>query len=135
MLNFFKLILDTYIPTDATTLTKISNIFNYIFVIIFLIEAMIRIFSLGLVFDKGTYLRDGWNFIDFVVLVASVIDIFLSTNLSFFRAFRLLRALRPLRFISHNQNMRIIVNALFESMGPILNVLIVVTIIWYFFII
>ena len=130
-LNCIKLILDTYIPNDATTLTNVSDVFNYIFVAIFVIEALIKIFSLGFVFDKGSYLRDGWNLLDFIILVASLVDVFVqSNNLSFFRAFRLLRALRPLRFISHNQNMRIVVNALLESIGPILNVLIVVIIIW-----
>lgn len=54
-------------------------------------------------------------------------------NLPFLKILRLLRILRPLRFISHNVNMKIVVTALMESVGAILNVLIVVVMIWLMF--
>ena len=44
----------------------------------------------------------------------------------------MLRTLRPLRFISHNVNMKVVVIALFESVSGILNVLVVIALIWYF---
>jgi hypothetical protein len=46
---------------------------------------------------------------------------------------RLLRTLRPLRFISQNPNMKILVNSLLESLVAILNVLIVISMVWVMF--
>lgn len=41
----------------------------------------------------------------------------------------MLRTIRPLRFISHNVSMKIVVNALFNSVVAIINVGIVVVIV------
>jgi len=46
---------------------------------------------------------------------------------------RILRVLRPLRFISHNVAMKLIVTALLESVGHIINVLFVVGMIFLIF--
>jgi len=46
---------------------------------------------------------------------------------------RLLRILRPLRFISHDVGMKLIVTALLESVSGIINVLIVIVLIWMMF--
>lgn len=45
----------------------------------------------------------------------------------------MLRVLRPLRFISTNVAMRLIVGALIESVGSIVNVLIVVAVVYLIF--
>lgn len=49
------------------------------------------------------------------------------------KVLRLLRTLRPLRFISHNRPMRIVVKALFESFAAIMNVVLVLAIVWLIF--
>lgn len=54
-------------------------------------------------------------------------------DLPVIRILRLLRTLRPLRVISHNVAMKLIVNSLFESVGAIFNVVIVVTCVWLMF--
>ncbi|MFN9910860.1 MAG: ion transporter [bacterium] len=43
---------------------------------------------------------------------------------------RLLRILRPLKFISSNPNMKLMVNCLLKSIGGIFNVSLVIIIIW-----
>ena len=45
----------------------------------------------------------------------------------------MLRTLRPLRFISQNPNLKILVNSLLESLVAILNVLIVISMVWVMF--
>ena len=42
-----------------------------------------------------------------------------------------MRILRPLRFVTQNENMRILVGALVQSVGSIANVIIVMLMIWY----
>lgn len=40
------------------------------FTAIFAAECIIKIVAMGFVFGKGAYLRDGWNMLDFVVVVS-----------------------------------------------------------------
>lgn len=67
-------------------------------------------------------------------MVTSLIDLVLTDiDLPFIKILRLLRTLRPLRFISHNVAMKMIITALFESIGHIFNVMIVVMVVWLMF--
>ena len=54
-------------------------------------------------------------------------------NLEVLKILRMLRILRPLRFISHNKNLRIIVNSLLGSFNGIFNVTIVILLIFIMF--
>jgi hypothetical protein len=72
---------------------------------IFIIEAIIKIMGMGFVLHKTSYLRDGWNCLDFVVVAASVIQQIIvalhpghaeSSGVAALRTFRLLRPLRLL---------------------------------------
>ena len=54
-------------------------------------------------------------------------------NSLYVKILRLMRTLRPLRFISHNVNMKVVVTALLSSTGAITNVLIVVFLIYLMF--
>jgi len=90
--------------------------------------------ALGLVLDKGSYLRESWNVLDFFIVCSSLVDLALtSIDLPVIKILRLLRTLRPLRFISHNVAMKTIVVALLESVGHIVNVMIVVMVVWIMF--
>lgn len=54
-------------------------------------------------------------------------------NLPAIKILRLLRTLRPLRVISHNVAMKLIVASLFESVGYIINVIMVIFCTWLMF--
>ena len=88
-------------------LTKI----DYFFTAIFLIEAVLKILYMGFAFNgSNSYIRNGWNIIDFLIVVFALISIaFSSINLKFIKALRMLRVLRPLRMISRNPSLKIAV--------------------------
>ena len=95
---------------------------------------MIKAIALGFVQDKKSYLRESWNVLDCFIVVSSLVDLcFQNIDLPFIKVLRLLRTLRPLRFISHNVAMKMIIVALFDSVGSIFNVVIVVMIVWLMF--
>jgi hypothetical protein len=58
---------------------------------------------------------------------------FSNINIPIIKILRLLRTLRPLRVISHNVAMKLIVASLFESVGSIFNVVIVILCVWLMF--
>jgi len=131
-----KLIWETYLfyePVDSLK-QQLSSYFDVVLTILFIFEFILKSISLGFAMDKGTYLRDAWNILDFVIILFSFVDLVTTgTSLSIIKVFRLLRALRPLRFISHNKSMRVIVNALMESFFALANVSIVILIVWLIF--
>lgn len=126
VISSLKLVVDTY-----TDLGAVSEGLDLSFNIIFTLEAVFKIIAYGFVIDENSYLTDSWSKIDFFIVCASLIDLsFQNINLPAIKVLRLLRTLRPLRFISHNVNMKIVVTALFESIGALFNVLIVIFFVW-----
>jgi len=112
----------------------INEDLDYIFNYLFIFEMTLKILALGFTMDEGSYLRDSWNGLDFFIVVTSIIDMLLTnTDIPALKVLRMLRMIRPLRVISHNPQLRMIVAALFESVGSILNVSFVVMIIWLMF--
>ena len=119
LLSTARLILATIV--SGYTFLMIFDICDLCFNFIFLFEMILKIISLGLVLDEGSYLRDHWNKIDFVIVVVSMVDIqslvqkyftssSSSSSFNFIKVLRLLRTLRPLRFISHNVQLRLLIN-------------------------
>ena len=89
---------------------------------------------MGFILDKGSYTRESWNRLDLIIVVFSWVELLVTeVDISIIKVFRLLRTLRPLRFISHNVSMKIVVNSLLESIGAIVNVVIVVILVWVMF--
>lgn len=131
-----KLVIDTYLDANDTTSLKfiIFNYFDLLMTLGFLCEALTKIIAYGFIMDKGSYLRDAWNKLDFTIVVFGLLDIALTgVDMSFIKVIRMLRILRQLRFISHNVSMKTVVIALMESVSGILNVGIVIVLVWIMF--
>ena len=108
----------------------LDSAFNYLFII----EMCVKLVATGIIMDEGSYLRDEWNQLDFFIVMASVVDMALASyNIGFVKIMRALRVLRPLRMIAHNPELKMIINALLNSMGSIMNVLIVIAVVYVIF--
>ena len=100
----------------------------------FLLELLIKNISTGTFTDEGSYLRETWNQLDGFIVFTSILDMLLSgVDIPAIKILRLLRTLRPLRVISHNVSMKLMVNSLFDSIGAITNVSVVVVAVWSMF--
>ena len=137
ILSSLKLATDTYSGSwedNELVIFIMAVILDNLFNIFFFLEMITKIMALGLIMDDGSYLRDNWNRLDFFIVNASIIEFAASgIDLPIIKIFRMLRTLRPLRFISHNVAMRLIVGALIESVGSIFNVLLVVAVMFLIF--
>ena len=141
-LSTLRLILDTFFDSTPTT-NVIFDSCDIVFNFFFYIEFGLKVVGEGFVWENGTYLSDNWNKLDFIIVVVSMFDMQTIYNnftgqsskggISFFRVLRLLRTLRPLRFISHNVQLKLIVKSLMDSVEPILNVLAIVFIVFLMF--
>lgn len=79
-----------------------------------------QILAMGFVLDEGSYLRDSFNKLDFVVVVSSLLQSIPGVpNVS---ALRALRVLRPLRTLSRIKGMRMMVTSLMTALPELANV-------------
>ncbi|MCJ8741135.1 hypothetical protein PDJAM_G00067270 [Pangasius djambal] len=68
--NCIVLALEQHLPAnDKTPMSERLDDTEHYFIGIFCFEAGIKIIALGFVFHKGSYLRNGWNVMDFVVVL------------------------------------------------------------------
>ncbi|KAG1695926.1 Sodium channel protein 60E [Nymphon striatum] len=73
---------------------------EYIFLSIYTLEMVIKAVAKGFILNKYTYLRNPWNWLDFIVIMSGFTTIFMEMigveigNLAGLRTFRVLRALK-----------------------------------------
>lgn len=68
---------------------------RYIFLAIYSCEMVIKVIAKGFALNKYTYLRNPWNWLDFVVITSGYATIGMEVgNLAGLRTFRVLRALK-----------------------------------------
>ncbi|KAJ3583219.1 hypothetical protein NHX12_034190 [Muraenolepis orangiensis] len=129
---------DTLHSTTSSTATqrrrgqhaKKQEQVEYIFLIIFTIETFLKILAYGLVMHPSSYIRNGWNLLDFVIVIVGLFSVVLETmthksgevsasthhtpgkpgglDVKALRAFRVLRPLRlddpvPCAFAGHGR--------------------------------
>ena len=51
-----------------------------IFLVLYTIEMCFKILGLGFAFNKGAYLRDSWNILDFIIVVSAYIPLIISSG-------------------------------------------------------
>ena len=114
------------------------------FTYFFTLEALMKIIAYGFILDQNSYLKENWSVLDFFIVVTSLVDtliegffiiIIINTgvDLSAVKILRLLRTFRPLRFITHNVSMKVLVISILESVIGILNVIVVLLLVWMMF--
>ena len=83
------------------------NLLFNIISIIFILEFVLKVIVMGFYFGERTYLKDEWNILDFIIVLFSIITWILDNisdiNVGFIKAFRALRALKPLRALGRNE--------------------------------
>ncbi|KAF5906749.1 sodium channel protein type 8 subunit alpha-like isoform X1, partial [Clarias magur] len=95
---------------------------EYTFTGIYTFESAIKIIARGFCIDDFTFLRDPWNWLDFMVISMAYITEFVDLgNVSALRTFRVLRALKTISVIP---GLKTIVGALIQSVKKLSDVMI-----------
>ncbi|XP_077545779.1 muscle calcium channel subunit alpha-1-like isoform X3 [Haemaphysalis longicornis] len=108
-----------------TTLEKVE----YIFLVIFTAECFMKIIAYGFLLHPGAYLRNSWNFLDFIIVVIGLISTALSTFMREgfdVKALRAFRVLRPLRLVSGVPSLQVVLNSILKAMVPLLHIALLV---------
>ncbi len=82
---------------------------EYVTTTIFLLEMMVKVIATGFIINgPESYLRFGYNVVDFIIVLASVISLFpLNVHLDILKIMRTVRLLRPLRVISRSTSLKL----------------------------
>lgn len=98
-----------------------DDIADNIFMGCFVTEMVLKTIAWGLIWDEHSYLRDAWNWLDFVVAttgLASVVDLGGQT----IGTVRVFRVLRPLRSLHRFPQMRLIIKTVLRALPRLLEV-------------
>ncbi|XP_072402632.1 muscle calcium channel subunit alpha-1 isoform X5 [Diabrotica undecimpunctata] len=115
--------------TDSNTTNAYLEKIEYIFLVIFTTECVMKILAYGFLMHQGAYLRNGWNLLDFTIVVIGLITTVLQ-NLSKetfdVKALRAFRVLRPLRLVSGVPSLQVVLNSILRAMVPLLHIALLV---------
>lgn len=82
-------------PSIKFSFQHIFLVFRFVFLAIYTAEMIIKSIAKGFIINKYTYLRNPWNWLDFVVITSGYATIGMEVgNLAGLRTFRVLRALK-----------------------------------------
>lgn len=102
-------------PNNETQRNQTLDRFEPIFTWSFLVEFILKVIGMGFFLDDGSYLRDAWNWLDFIVVVSSLLtQIPQMKSVSGMRTFRLMR---PLRSLTTMPSMKILISTLLASVA------------------
>uniref|UniRef100_A0A8C2EU09 Calcium channel, voltage-dependent, R type, alpha 1E subunit a n=1 Tax=Cyprinus carpio TaxID=7962 RepID=A0A8C2EU09_CYPCA len=109
---------------DKTPMSKRLEKTEPYFIGMFCFEAGIKIIALGFVFHKGSYLRNGWNVMDFIVVLSGILATAgAHMNISLdLRTLRAVRVLRPLKLVSGIPSLQIVLKSIMKAMVPLLQI-------------
>lgn len=125
--QYFELIILLTILTNCVFLAMSNppDEAEYVFAAIYTVEMFLKIIGRGFALHKYAYLRNAWNWLDFLVVILGYITMLPGVeNLSGIRTFRVLRALRT---ISAVKGLKAMVNTLLKSIRMLSDVLILTT--------
>ncbi|XP_048107594.1 probable voltage-dependent R-type calcium channel subunit alpha-1E isoform X3 [Alosa alosa] len=123
--NCIVLALEQHLPgDDKTPMSKRLEKTEPYFIGMFCFEAGIKIVALGFVFHKGSYLRNGWNVMDFIVVLSGILatagaHMNIPVDL---RTLRAVRVLRPLKLVSGIPSLQIVLKSIMKAMVPLLQI-------------
>ncbi|XP_016387241.1 LOW QUALITY PROTEIN: voltage-dependent P/Q-type calcium channel subunit alpha-1A-like [Sinocyclocheilus rhinocerous] len=119
--NCIVLALEQHLPDgDKTPMSERLEDTEPYFIGIFCFESGIKILALGFAFHKGSYLRNGWNVMDFVVVLTGILST-VGTDLDL-RTLRAVRVLRPLKLVSGIPSLQVVLKSIMKAMIPLLQI-------------
>ncbi|XP_057202251.1 voltage-dependent P/Q-type calcium channel subunit alpha-1A isoform X25 [Triplophysa rosa] len=121
---------------------NVLRYFDYVFTGVFTFEMLIKMVDLGLVMHPGSYFRDLWNILDFIVVSGALVAFAFTggsggsskgKDISTIKSLRVLRVLRPLKTIKRLPKLKAVFDCVVNSLKNVLNILIVYMLFMFIF--
>ena len=105
---------------------------DYIFQALYSFEIVLKVFAYGFIFNQGSYLRNPWNDLDFIIVLFGYLSYLQLSGGIDLKVLRTFRILRPLRTISTIEGLRLLMEALISSLPLLGDILVILS--FYFLI-
>ncbi|XP_018092078.2 voltage-dependent T-type calcium channel subunit alpha-1H isoform X2 [Xenopus laevis] len=128
-LGMFQPCEDTNCMSERCNILEAFDGFIFAF---FAVEMVIKMVALG-IFGQKCYLGDTWNWLDFFIVMAGMLEYSLDGHNVSLSAIRTVRVLRPLRAINRVPSMRILVTLLLDTLPMLGNVLLLCFFVFFIF--
>jgi voltage-dependent calcium channel L type alpha-1D len=95
---------------------------------VFSVESLSKIVAYGFFLHPGAYLRNGFNCLDFSIIVIGGLTTVLSDVMGGLdvKALRAFRVLRPLRLVSGLPSLQVVLNSILKAMIPLMHIALLV---------
>jgi len=106
--------------TDTEDLSEKNRIINYFepfFTYSFLTECICKVIGQGFMAGKNTYLSEAWNWLDFTVVITSLLESL--PGMDGVKVLRTFRLLRPLRSLATMPSMKVLIGTLISSISQL----------------
>ncbi|XP_017163319.1 voltage-dependent N-type calcium channel subunit alpha-1B-like isoform X4 [Poecilia reticulata] len=136
-------------PVEANADRNIAlKYLDYVFTGVFTFEMVIKMIDLGLLLHPGSYFRDLWNILDFIVVSGALVAFACSSlmgsqqsvargtkgkDINTIKSLRVLRVLRPLKTIKRLPKLKAVFDCVVNSLKNVLNILIVYILFMFIF--
>ncbi|KAF0698592.1 hypothetical protein As57867_010746, partial [Aphanomyces stellatus] len=108
-------------PNGTIWINRFIEKCNGISFYIFLVECVLKIVAMGLWTSPHAYLREGWNRLDFIIVLSGILALFNIRGLKI-GYIRVLRVMRPLRTLHSLPGLKVLTNSLLASLPALANV-------------
>eukprot|EP00752_Nemacystus_decipiens_P001936 g1865.t1 len=124
VISSVELAVDNPLLDPDSTTSRALEVAELVITVLFTAEFLLKVFASGFLFIPRAYLRDPWNVLDFVVVVISISQLFVTDGSGSAKlgSLRALRVLRPLRIINRLPGLKLVLEVLVHSVPGVLNV-------------
>lgn len=130
-LNSLTLGIDWPANNNPPAMDFALQVLDYSFTAIFALEMILKVIAFGFVLHDGSYLRVGWNVMDMLIVLFSVVQLFFGQRaLSGIRA---VRVFRPLRSISRIPRLKQLVAGLIRALPQVFDNLLLFLFVMFLF--
>ena len=127
--NTVILCLESYELDEDNSQPNWQEVMNYIFIVIFTLEVIVKFFGLG----SSKFVLDRYNILDCIIVVLSIIEVAFNSSSGSYTALRAFRLLRIFKIFKAGE-LRILIDSLIKTIRSISPFIICLLIIMYIFV-
>jgi hypothetical protein len=128
--SLFLALEDPTQTVQAAFLDESESIFLYLYTL----EMFLKILGLGFILNRGSYLRDPWNLLDFIIVTSGYLPLVMQGNSGVnLSGLRSLRVLRPLKTVTAIKKLRSLIVTIFSAIPYLLEIMVVLVFVFLIF--
>ncbi|GMF34116.1 unnamed protein product [Phytophthora fragariaefolia] len=125
VISCFGAILDNPLADPTSGVVDFLNGLNGLLTAFFVLDIAIKIVKMGLILHRGSYLRSGWNILEWVIVGSSLLLLVSGhgSSLTFARSLGVFKSFSPLRVVSRCPRLKLVADTMIQTSPDIIKAL------------